>query len=436
MPSSGSDNLITYSPRILIGTLAKQAFFLLGLLFFLLMLVIPTAYQEERAVLLLVLTFGCLIYALHCRWSLHKTIFLWGVFTVAASIAFMALGAINSAPGALRVGTVYVLWPILFLFFMGMLSEAKQLHAFMNVIVIGAIAVALMAMMLVADYLFNLGLGMSDLLEAQGAILSISDGVIEYQLFNMTTAIYALPFLLGGLLMPRIWSPFKGRWRTVAWLALALVVITLLISGRRAFWLTAAMSPLIVWGLLRISGMQTNIGGSTIKGVGVGVVTLIVTIPLFDIELLRILEDFRSGFDFSDANNISAYYRREQFYALLSGWTESPLLGAGLGASASGSIRNEGQPWAYEMTYLALLYQTGMAGILIYGAAVAWIFFNGVLIMRRIPESSGFLVPTLSALACFLLANATNPYLQKFDYLWTLFLPIAVLNFHMLRLGR
>ena len=53
--------------------------------------------------------------------------------------------------------------------------------------------------------------------------------------------------------------------------------------------------------------------------------------------------------------------------------------------------------------------------------------------MRRIPESAGLLIPTLSGLFCFLIINATNPYLASFDYLWVVFLPVAILNAYILR---
>tara|TARA_B110000971_G_C19803123_1_gene405305 strand:- start:163 stop:378 length:216 start_codon:yes stop_codon:yes gene_type:complete len=49
--------------------------------------------------------------------------------------------------------------------------------------------------------------------------------------------------------------------------------------------------------------------------------------------------------------------------------------------------------------------------------------------MRRKKHSAiGLLAPQLVALVCFLIINASNPYLGKFDYLWTIFLPIASIN--------
>jgi len=411
----------------------SQCFFGLGLFFFLLMLTIPTTYQGERGILLGTLVLSSLVYVTRSKWQIHPIVVGWSLFTVTTSLLFMLIGAINSAPGALRVGTVYVVWPVLFIFFMGIVKDPNHFCSFFKTITIGAITVALMAFTLVADQYFGLGIGISSMLEEQGAGLGIYEGTIEYRLFNMTTVIYALPFFLALLLMPQTWSPLKGGWRVSAWAALGLSILTLLISGRRAFWLTAAMSPIIVGLLLKLGGMRTNLVQIGFKGLAIGVIVAFAVIPFFELDLFVIFDDFLRGFDFSDPNNMSSYYRKEQFFALTEGWMEVPLFGAGHGSAAMGSIRSEEQPWAYELSYLALLYQIGIMGVLVYGSAIAWIFYKGIKMMRRVPEAAGFLIPTLSALACFLVANATNPYLQKFDYLWTIFLPVAVLNAYMMR---
>jgi hypothetical protein len=218
--------------------------------------------------------------------------------------------------------------------------------------------------------------------------------------------------------------------------ALALSVLTLLISGRRAFWVIAALSPFVVMGLLKLAGMRTNLLKLCVSGSILGIVSIIFIVPSLNLDLTLMWEDVIKGFDIHNREGISSFRRNEQFFALTDGWMDSPILGAGHGAMAADNALVEEQPWAYELSYMALLFQTGLIGILIYGSAVVWIFIKGITVMRRTPESAGLLVPTLSGLFCFLVANATNPYLQKFDYLWTLFLPIAVLNSYMLQGNR
>jgi O-antigen ligase len=115
------------------------------------------------------------------------------------------------------------------------------------------------------------------------------------------------------------------------------------------------------------------------------------------------------------------------------GWYEHPIVGAGLGAKAADSIRSDERPWEYELYYLALLYQTGLLGLLAYVAGVAWIFWQGLRIIKS-DRAEGYLVlPVLVGSACLLLANATNPYLPRFDGLWAIFLPLAHVNSWLVR---
>ena len=86
-------------------------------------------------------------------------------------------------------------------------------------------------------------------------------------------------------------------------------------------------------------------------------------------------------------------------------------------------IRSDVMPWAYELSYLALLYQTGLVGLGIYATGIAWIYFMGVKILRSGGMFAESMLPLLVGMTCFLVANATNPYLAKFDGLWIIFLP-------------
>ena len=74
-----------------------------------------------------------------------------------------------------------------------------------------------------------------------------------------------------------------------------------------------------------------------------------------------------TGFQF-DSDPV-AMLRRDQSVALVKGWLEAPLLGSGHGMPAPDVIRSEETPWAYELTYLALLYHTGVVGTLAYASA-------------------------------------------------------------------
>lgn len=147
------------------------------------------------------------------------------------------------------------------------------------------------------------------------------------------------------------------------------------------------------------------------------------------------LRDFAAGFDLTTTSaptpdSLSSapaaqdlpgpQARTSQFSALVSGWLENPIFGAGHGTSVR-VIRSNEQPYAYELSYLALLFHTGLVGFLLYASGVIWIFYNGVRLIQSGDELAKRGLPVYVGTACFLIANATNPYLEKFDYMWVIF---------------
>ncbi len=89
-------------------------------------------------------------------------------------------------------------------------------------------------------------------------------------------------------------------------------------------------------------------------------------------------------------------------------------------------------PWAYELTYVALLFQTGVIGFFFYSVGVIWIFVMGLRMAASSHRLADQMLAVLVGLACFLVANATNPYLAKYDLMWVIFLPVAMINHYML----
>ena len=414
--------------------MVNKYFHRLGLLFFFFMLVLPTIYQKERGVLLLIIVAGCTYKVLIGSWKIHPRVFIIGIGCVTTSLFFMLYGLFHDAPGAFSVGTVYVLWPLLFMFFMGILNNPSDFKGFIKIIILGVIVSAIMGILLVAEGLGYIDINISSFLEFQGSGIGISEGTLEYNLFNMTTVIFGFPCLLALIYLPKKLTIVNKFWNYLALLALMLAFITLLISGRRAFWVISLTSPFILFVIFRISGLANPFKMKQLFYVIVLMSSVfLIGSVVFKLRFESIIYDVLAGFDFGDPSNLSASARAEQFYALLHGWMDHPLFGSGHGAAVLGSVRSEEQAWAYELSYLALLFQIGLIGSLIYFSALLWTFIKSIRVVRINPKSAAMILPLLVGLACFLIANATNPYLAKFDYLWTIFLPVGILNSYLLR---
>lgn len=419
-------NIVSIKNKPFVSTLtANEIFLYIGFFFFLLMLVIPTTYQLERGVLLSILCLGAFMKASIGTWKLDKQIMYILIITICASLSFMLNGAVHNAPGALRVGTVYVAWPLLYVFFAGFFQNTNMVVRFERVILAGIIISSIMGILFVFDIFWGLGLQTRHLFEFQGAGVSFYHGFIEYRLYNMTTLIYGFPFLFTLLLLSSK-NKASRRDHVWAWFAFVLVVIAALISGRRAFWLVILVTPIISLIILYFSGLKKSMKKSLyIFFAFLFVISFAIYLnPSTNFHDIKV--EFFSAFDFS--GEMSAKLRYLQFKALMHEWMDKPILGHGLGSAASGIVRSHTQAWAFELSYVSLLFHTGIVGISIYTSAVAWIFWSGIKIVRRNPQLSHIILPLLTGLAGFLIVNATNPYLGKFDYLWTIFLPVAAIN--------
>lgn len=402
------------------------------LVFFFFMLLLPTAYQVERGVFLAVLVLGALVYALAGHWQVNKTILLWLLSTVTAGLMFVWNGILHGAPGAFRLGTVHVVWPLLYVFFIGILRKAETLIVFHKTIVLGILGSAVMGIVLVTSAVTGYGEGLSEWFKSQDADAGFYDGFTRYRLPNVATLIYGIGFVLGVVAIRRSSRWCTQGWTVITWITLVVMLIAIVLSGRRAAWLVVLLIPFVIFGLMVMSGQKFRVRYWLLSFSLV--VFVVSTIHLYlDLQVSALMRELKNAFDITAEE--AASMRSLQSDVLIAGWADRPIFGHGLG-TGSDIVQSIDQPWAYELSYLALLFQTGLVGILIYSGGVLWIFWMGILTVRRLPQSATVILPLLSGLAGFLIANATNPYLAKFDYLWVIFLPIAAINVYTVRAHR
>jgi hypothetical protein len=363
------------------------------------------------------------IFAANIGWAISREILWLSLITIIVGTFGVLLGHLNGTPGASRISTVYLLWPLVYIFFVGLSTRPRTIVLFEKAILVGVAISSVMAVSLIAGAITGRGDFVTELLAFQGAGVALHDGFTEFSFSSLSTVIYGLPFLAALFFSPRSQGWLQRHW-LIGFLLLIVLTICAL-SGRRAFWLLAILTPFIVWVLYVLGGVAMNkrhlflVAAFAVLLAFGGVVGLALDIGMLS-------EQFRSAFDFTGEQSASLRY--QQFVALISGWSDSPLLGHGLGAVEKSIIRSDDMPWAYELSYVSLLFQVGLIGFLLYAVAVAWIFVAGVRIVRMQPRSAQIILPLLAGLAGMLLVNATNPYLSKFDYMWTIFLPVAAIN--------
>lgn len=409
---------VTAWPRIWI--FAVQAFFVS-------MLVLPTTFQLVRGTVLLVLVgIGILIAMRH--WSAHRDIVILWFSTTLVGVLGILWGLVSDTPGALRVSTVYVIWPALFVLFVGLTHNLTVIRRLESALLLGVSVATAMALVVLVGGLLRLDYLVYNILAFQDAGFGAYDGFIELRIHSLATVMYGFPFVVALLLVRR--REMNRLKKVFLWLLIILMFVVSIGSGRRMFWLLVLLTPFLALFCVQISALRLTaihlfFTLIFVSVAAAGVFLAIVTV--FPLELSAIAQNFGAAFLGQEA---SSGLRYEQALALWGAFENSPLIGQGLGATVH-VIRSDEQPWAYELWYIALLMNVGLVGFCVYAIGVGWVVVRGSTLAQRDPEFARLFVPQMAALSGFIIMTGTNPYLGKFDYLWIIFLPVALINAYL-----
>jgi hypothetical protein len=405
---------------------------IIGYSLFFAMMVIPTILQEVKLVLLL-LTLGIILIrsfvtgkgTLH----LHPVVFLYMLFFITVGSIFIFRGLISGAPGAIKVATVYVVWPLVFTLLISGIVSDKILNGLFRVMVFASIMIGFMGLIIISQ---SKGIipdtTLIQLYENQSYVFGQGFATIQFK--PIDSLLFLLPFTLAALITwPLIKKSFAPRY--LLWIAFTLGLIMTVLSFRVALLTVVTVSPFITLVFLAlIPSSKKVLSIRSMMHIVVFIAVLLMGINVYldynyDFNLFKIYDVFIDKFNFEvdDAQIL----RKEQFIHLIDGFLENPLLGAGHGAGV-GYVRSE-EEWAYELYYVALLYQVGTIGFLAYLSIIVWVYWEGIRIIREGSAMCSYMVSAMVGMTCLLIANATNIYLLKFDFMWTIFLPIGIINY-------
>jgi hypothetical protein len=400
---------------------------------FFMMLFVPAAYQPIKGALLALALCGVVAgWIIRGHLGLDRRVIVAAIGFATLGGLFILRGHATGAPGALQMLNVYVTWPLVYLALISGFADPTALRDLMRVIVVAANAIALYSITYV---LWAAGYWPDALYVEldQGQLIGFYPAYVEFGLYSTASLMFVTPFLVAALITyPPDDAPVSRR---TLWVSLALSLATVLLSGRRALIVLLPVAPVLAlyfrsWLPARMRMhtrrlVRRGFWGAVILAVILGsVLTAVGSIaPGGFVEMVS------TGFQFS--SDPVAMSRRDQFVALIDGWAQSPLLGAGHGAYAPSVIRSDETPWSYELTYINLLFHTGLIGMAGYIGGAAWIGLMSYRIARRGWSEAPSMVVTLVGSASFMIANGTNPYLEKFDYIWVIFLPLAFINCYL-----
>lgn len=382
---------------------------------------VPTAYVPIKAALLMLcgVVLGKLLLNKLVVFSREQLIGI-GVLSGVA-LAYSVYGVVRGNPGSVRVLTVMFAWPILYLFISTLLQQPYAIKYFVRFLIITLVAVVIYGWMYLGntigvwpDYLYV------DL--DQGQNVGIYEGYVEYNLYSISSLLFLVPFYIHWLAEKSKRNAKNSRLLNFFLLLASLLLAVL--TGRRAMILILILLPLVICFSKFTICNKFNIKiktKPTILFFGFGIAIGFLG-EFLGLDFRVVWDVFQEGFEFSSSGS-SASERTLQFHALINGWLNFNIFfGTGNGAAAAIS-RSDEFPWAYELTYVYLLFSTGIVGVIFYFGWYGWSIFMLRQAMKNRPDLSIYVAPLLTGSISLCIAAATNPYMGKFDYLWIVLLP-------------
>ncbi|TDS13697.1 O-antigen ligase family protein [Sphingobacterium paludis] len=367
--------------------------------------------------------------------TIHRSVFILYLLLIFFGIFYTFVGLINhpmQIGNVLKASTVTVIWPFFFLFLMPLFSQWEDIMKPINKTLIYSV-------LFIGVYMLFAALAYLRILPIPVELFfntKLVEGKYDasVQLFDpsITSLMYLLPFLICYLLLKQ--GKQEGNSVFILLAGLLVGLIAMVVSGRRALILNVLLAPvlLVLFLTFKPSTVSASLRKSLITNIALMIgAVFVLMLLLIQTQILNfdaLLDSFLQGFD--TQRDESSRVRGSQSVGLIQSFFDYPIFGSGLGTSSQYVIRSYDTPWIYELSYLAMLYQTGLSGIIYYSTMLICIVYFAVSLISKGEIS---LLPHLIGLLCFLVANASNPYLAAFDHLWPLFLMLGFTNYTKLK---
>lgn len=306
---------------------------------------------------------------------------------------------------------LYVVWSAAFAILYTLLRAGPSLQIMHGAMVISGILIPLINFVALYDQVNGLGLISDGVREELNLEVGFGDGYLQFGSVNLIAMFVIAPYLLSLQ-----FRSDAGKSNSVLTkLSLALSLILVVLSGRRALWIVVALTPCAV---LLLSGLTGSYGLMKAGGKRFLLVCAAVSV----IGLGTVLIRPESGLDVGSVNRLKQAFSSEdertiQRPYLIKGFLKSPVFGSGFGAYA-GYQRSDEKPWMYELTYYQMLFNLGTVGVAALGVLFSLYFLTAVRLLRQFRDGSAIPFGLLVGFCSLLVGAYADPYFGGFDSLF------------------
>lgn len=318
----------------------------------------------------------------------------------------------NHVTGILDAVRLYVVWSMAFLLLYTLLRATRSggLRELHLALVVAGIVISLINLFGLLDMLLGLGVVTEAVRKELDMYIGIHTGYVQITSQNIGALFLIVPYLV-ALQFRTDAAPMNTR---LARLSLLLCLLLTALSGRRALWLTVALTPAIVFAMSIMTGGFGFIGRWSRRALlAYGVAGAVATALLFapaDVPVPGYMVHLRSAFSAQDERVV-------QRPSLMRGFSEASFVGTGFGAAAS-YVRTPERPWRYELTYHQMLFNLGLTGFALLAGLFCWYLVLDVLALRSGRGVTNVPFALLVAVSSLLMGAVSNPYTGSFDFLF------------------
>lgn len=394
----------------------RSALGLFGFLLIFLAFVFPRNYGDAKLAILLISIMIIISGILSGKLKI-KTRNVIGFFSV--YIFLNAVAAINgylqgndiiAVLDGVRLGVLFP--PIIGLLWLAMFSFEYEKY-FHRVVIAAGVAISFLVIGTVVGGFIGVNFFSEEFTKDNLLIVGIHEGYTQVIAHNIGSLFFVVGYILYFLVSSEGWV---GRKKLLILVA-SVILIAVLMSGRRALVFLTILSPL----LLLLNWYLFVDNRSTMKNIFVIAVFFTAVFTAFTgYFFVNNYFDFDAFIDrgagvLSDDGGA----RVSQAGLLFNAFTQQPILGSGFGGTID-LIRSEERPWIFELTYLQLLFNFGAIGFI----GMVYIFSTQYRKIHRKAKNKFAFSSVEKSMACgftFLLIGAiSNPYFGSFDFLLTI----------------
>ncbi|KAB8036834.1 hypothetical protein GCL60_13395 [Silvanigrella paludirubra] len=391
-----------------------------------LMMFAPTIYTEQKTILLLIIFLFEFFKILNNKFSISiRTAILACILSILG--AFSLLYSLNY--GNTRISEVlslYVLYPTLITFISNSINKPNNVIIIIKSIFIFTLVINLYQLwyvfhiLSIIKYFYYFPLNLRS---------SYVDNIFMFFSDNTAQNYFMFPFLISFFIYSLIYKKYLIN-KIFILITIFIQSLTLILVGQRSAYLLVFLT-LFFLSLTLLFKYKSKF------------IFLIFNLKFLSLSFIFCLIFYFSNFfkyikiifDIKMAQNQTNSYsdRFFQINRLFEWWKEKPLLGWGLGNSDLNTIRDRGNPWAYESYFVYLIGAIGVIGLLTYISTFLYLIYNllnekNYNTEQYFKEFNIFGKSIAVALLSFMGPCFFNPYLPKFDMMWIFILPLLLLN--------